>query len=1109
MILRFLFFALLNVTGSAFARNQKLKFERLSLEHGLSQSVVTCIVQDRLGFMWFGTMDGLNKYDGYAFTVFKHDPLDSSSLSSNHITALYEDAAGTLWIGTREGLHRFDRVRGRFVRYQHNPNDAFSLSDQAITAMISGKDPHRLWVGTAGGGLNLLDTQTGRCITYQTDPQAPASLPGNHVQALCLDRTGALWIGTWSGLAKLEQLSEDGRSARFTSFKHDPKLPNSLSRNTIWAVHEDSRDGRTLWVTTFGGGVNRFDRATGQFKVYRHQAEEELSLSYDVVRPICEDREGTLWFGTGTGLNRYDREHDHFLHYSHESSNPQSLSNNDVWSIFEDRSGVLWVGTYGGGLSKFSKAGEKFEHYAHDPGDPHSLGHNMVMSIAEDERGRMWIGTGGGGLYQMVAPAENERHRHAVQFKRYAHEPANPHSLLSDGVAAICAGHYRGQPALWVGTGDGLHRMTAEGRFVHYQYERENPHSLGGQGVSVIFESPETGTLWVGTGAGGLNRFTTDLHATNGSRDGTQEGFVRYRHDPANANSLSSNAIHALAESRTGGDLYLWIGTAEGLNRLHQTTGEIKRYRHRANDATSLSNDQVLAIYADADSAGGTLWVGTAGGGLNLLDVRRETFTSFVEKDGLPNGVIYGILGDDRGHLWLSTNNGLSKFAKATRGFRNYSTADGLQSREFNQGGYFRNRRGEMFFGGINGFNRFHPEHIEDNPQAPLVVLTSFKKLDKEAKLDTAISMIKHIRLSYRDYFIAFAFAALEYTHPEKNQYAYKLEGFDEDWVYCDTRRYASYTNLAGGRYVFRVKGANSDGVWNAEGLAVHLVVTPPVWKTWWFLASTAVLFTGGGFWFHRRRLRLRLEKARMANELQAAHDMQMRLMPARAPQIPAFDIAGVCRPAEEVGGDFFDYVWLDENQTKLGIVLVDVSDKAIAGAMTAVLTSGMISSEVATFRSPRLLLRRINKTMYRKTDSHVFTAMSFAALDVVQKILTFANAGQTEPLLLRHHQIKYLQIEGMRLPLGLQKHVEYNEATLALQPGDLLVFYTDGLTDAMNAEQESFGHERLESTLRQYSGEASAKVIVESLLHEVAKFTGAVRQYDDVTVVVVKVQSA
>jgi serine phosphatase RsbU (regulator of sigma subunit)/ligand-binding sensor domain-containing protein len=1099
----------LTVTGTAFARNHSLKFERLSLEQGLSQSVVTCIVQDRQGFMWFGTMDGLNKYDGYEFTVFKHDPLDSNSISHNHITALYEDSSGTLWIGTRAGLHRFDRIREKFIRYQHDPNIAPALSQNGVTALIAGKSQNRLWVGTTAGGLSLLDTQTGRVVAFKNDAQDPASLPGNRVQALAMDRTGALWVGTWSGLARLEHLSEDGRAASFTIFNHDPNNSSSLSNNAIWSIHEDSRNSGTLWITTFGGGINRFERATGQFKAYRHQTNEPFSLSHDVVRPVCEDRQGTLWFGTGDGLNRYDREHDHFLSYKHDAVNPKSLSTNDVWAIYEDASGALWIGTYGGGLNKFSSAGEKFEHYDRDPNDPQSLGHNMVMAIAEDQQGRLWIGTGGGGLYQVLTPPDNGGYTHGMQFKRYAHDSANPRSLSNDGVAAICAGYYRGQPALWVGTGKGLHRMTVEGQFVRYQYDAKNPHSLGGNGVSVIFASPLTGALWVGTGAGGLNRFVGNPDTTNGAHAAVQEGFIRYQSDPANRNSLSSNAINSLAESRLYDRLYLWIGTVSGLNRLNQVTGEIEQYRHLPNDSLSLSSDQVLAIYADPDSAGRVLWIGTAGGGLNLFEVQSEKFTVFTEKDGLPNGVIYGILGDDRGHLWLSTNNGLSRFSKATRRFRNYSVADGLQSNEFNQGAAFRNGKGEMFFGGIGGFNRFHPDQVKDNPYVPPIVLTSFKKLDKEVGLDTAISASTQIKLSYRDYFIAFAFAALDYTHPEKNQYAYRLEGFDEDWVYCGTRRYAIYTNLDGGRYRFRVKGANSDGMWNESGIAISVLVAPPFWKTWWFLTGAAMLLTGGGVLFHRRRLRLRLEKARLANELQAAHDMQMRLMPARAPQIPGFDIAGVCRPAEEVGGDFFDYIWLDENKTKLGIVVVDVSDKAIAGAMTAVLTSGMISSEVATFRAPRLLLRRINKTMHHKTDRHVFTAMSFAALDIADKTLTFANAGQTEPLLLRAGRLKYLQVEGMRLPLGLQKHVEYNEATLALHSGDLLVFYTDGLTDAMNSEQESFGQERLESTLAELPASLNAEEIVNAMFREVAKFTGAVRQYDDMTVVVVRAGGA
>lgn len=1083
------------------AQPHDLEFERISLEQGLSQSVVTCILQDRKGFLWFGTMDGLNKYDGYGFTVYKHDAQDANTISDNSITAIYEDRFGMLWIGTSNGLDGFDRMTERFAHYQHDPAKPHSLSHNTITAICEDRTngENWLWVGTLGGGLDLLDRKTRQFFHYNRDPDNPNSLSNDQVRAIHSDNSGAIWVGTSSGLNKLVLDKSDGQiqpAAQFTRFKNNPNDPNSLSHNLIWSIYED-RAGN-LWLTTFGGGLNKLvlsedegsGRASGQFKHYKNDPKNPNSLSHNTTRPICEDPlRGTLWIGTSAGLDEFDPKTERFKHHQNDPANPNSLSNDDVWSVYEDKSGTLWVGTYGGGVNKFSEAKEKFSHYKNDPTNFNSLGHNMVMSIYEDHTGTLWVGTGGGGLYQYDAEKEH--------FIRYRHDPANPRSLSNDGVAAI----YEDRAGkLWVGTGEGLHQFDrATKQFVRYQHNPTDPQSLSAIGVSAIFED-HAGTLWIGTGAGGLNRFDPDSPLKN--NNGKSGQFLRYQHDSKNASSLSDNMVFAIFEDPAN---ELWIGTAGGLNKFDRTNNRFIRYQHDPANPHSLCNNRVFSIFADSDSV---LWVGTWGGGLDKFDKTTETFTHFTEKDGLPNGVIYGILGDAVGNLWLSTNNGLSKLDPRTKTFRNYDVDDGLQSNEFNQGASFKSPapRDEMFFGGINGFNRFHPERINDNPRPPPIVLTAFMKFDKLVKLDTSITEITRLKLSYQDNFFSFAFAALDYTNPAKNQYAYKLEGFDEEWIYCGTRRYASYTNLDGGKYIFRVKGANSDGIWNEDGIAMQIIVAPPFWKTWWFisLSALAVLFVGYGV--YRHKLHDDLEKARIASELKAAHDMQMGLMPTSDPVVEGFDISGICKPAEAVGGDFFDYFWLDEEKTKFGIALVDVSDQAMKGALTAVMTSGMVNSEAGYSQSPSIILQKINTALYRKTEKNAFTTMSLAVIDTKKRTLDFANAGMTEPMLLRNGKIQYIKIDGMRLPLGIQRKVIYQGVTVQLQAGDVIVFYTDGLPEAMNEQQEQFDLARMETSLRHLSAPACAADIVEMLLNEVTMFSGAVKPHDDMTLVVVRV---
>ncbi len=1102
----------LRLAANLFAQPNPIIFEHISLEQGLSQSVVTCILQDRKGFMWFGTYDGLNKFDGYDFVVYKHDLQNPNSLSDNTIQALFEDSAGMLWIGTREGLCRFDPRYEKITRYHHDPDNPHSLSHNTVTAICETRDGEAtaLWVGTQGGGLNRFDHESQRFIRYQRDANNPASLSSNQVRSLHVsyqNNATTLWIATLNGLNRLVLSNEsrgENSEVAFIRYRHDPNNLQSLSDNRVWSIAEEANG--ILWLATFGGGLNRFDPTTQTFTRYLHNPSNPASLSNNTVRPILiSQRDSTVWIGTSGGLEKFDAQTQHFIHHQHDETNPGSLSNDDVWSLYEDKSGALWIGTYGGGLNKFSPARHKFIHVRHDPVNPKSLGHNMVMAIHEAREGdktSLWIGTGGGGLYQYDASRE--------AFIPHRHNPANPASLSSNGVAAIYQDH---QGALWVGTGVGLNKMLpGQKRFKRYLRDPANPNSLSENGISAIAETRhgDKSFLWIGTGSAGLNRF-----------DPKTERFQRFRHNPADSASLSNDRIYALYVEPTanGSSRSLWIGTDDGLNQLVldeaalSTNGaslapvRFLRYQQKFPNPKGLSNNRVFAIYSDPDSINQSLWVGTWGGGLNRLNRATGEFTYFTEKDGLPNNVIYGILGDDDGHLWLSTNNGLSKFNPATGIFRNYDVDDGLQSKEFNQGAYFKSRNGEMFFGGINGFNRFYPRRVRDNPYTPPIVLTAFEKFDRLVPLEKAISSSDKITLTYRDSFFSFAFAALDYTNPRKNQYAYKLEGFDEDWIYCGTRRYASYTNLDGGEYLFRVKGSNHDGVWNEEGASIKIVVTPPFWKTWWFLSLAGLAVLGLAYGSYRRKLEARLEKERIVNELKAAHEMQMGLMPTAAPQVAGFDIAGICQPAEAVGGDFFDYFWLDFDKNQFGLMLVDVSDKAMKGAMTAVMTSGMVSAEIGHNRSPHAIMQNINRAMYWKTPANAFTAMLFATINPITKILRFANAGLTRPLLRRGGEMIYLKVDGAHFPLGIQEEVNYQEAELALQSGDVLVFYTDGLPEAMNTKEELFDYPRLERLLRPLPDTLSAAEIIDALAQKVQSFTGNAERHDDMTIVVVRVK--
>ncbi len=818
-----------------------IKFERISLEQGLSGNTVFCVLQDSKGFMWFGTHDGLNRYDGYDFEVYRYIPEDPHSLSDNVVRTIYEDRFGVLWIGTDGGgLNRFDRGSKQFVRYRNDPNDPDSLSHNDVRAIyedLSGT----LWVGTGGGGLNRFDRETQSFTHYEYNSHNPDSLSHNFVTSIYRDRFGVLWIGTnGGGLNQFDQ--ENNRFIRYQTSPDDPHSlgdtyevstdPKSPSSSYVMTIFED-RFG-TLWVGTWGG-LDRFDRETEQFTHYQNDPNDLGTLSHNYVHAIYEDRSGAFWVGTGGGgLNRFDRATEQFVQYRTNPDDPYSLSNDRIWSIYQDRSGVLWIGTAGGGLNKFDRGTEKFAHYQTDFSDSYSLSHNDVTSIYEDSSGILWIGTGGGGLDKFDPVTGRFTHLQGDLSGAYTLSHNNVASIYQDPLGA-----------LWIGTFGGLDKFySTNERFTHYQHEPGDIYSLSGNSVRAIYQD-RFGVLWIGTTAG-LNRVSRRVN-----------GFVRYQHDPADPTSLSHDNVFSIYEDRSG---VLWIGTfGGGLNEFDRESDSFIRHQNDPDDSNSLSDNNVASIY---QSESGALWIGTYGGGLNKLDLETRTFTHYRYREGgLPGDMVYCILeddvlpGDGGPNLWLSTNHGVSKFDPQTETFKNYDVRDGLQGDEFNAGACYKSSSGEMFFGGPNGLNAFYPDRIKDNTYVPPIVLTSLTQDGQDVDLGPAVEDVLKVTLHWPDNSFEFEFAALSYIQPEKNQYAYMLEGFDQDWEYTETRRFGRYTNLPGKTYILRIKGSNNDGIWNEEGVSVMITVVPPFWETWWFRGIVALILLGATIGGYRWRV--------------------------------------------------------------------------------------------------------------------------------------------------------------------------------------------------------------------------------------------------------------
>lgn len=804
-------------TNTTYSEN--IRFEHIGLEDGLSQSVVHVILQDRKGFLWIGTEDGLNRFDGYQFKVYRPDADDPASLSDRWITSIVEDPQGHLWVGTRlGGLNRYDPATGKFTRFLYTSENINTPILNHITALLA--DGSGLWIGTEKG-LYVFDFAEETFKQFKLSANAAQDLSSSMITAIHKDSFGTLWIGTSdAGLNRY-----DPNKNKIEIYKYDKDDSNSLSSNRVLSITGD-RNGN-IWIGT-ANGLNRYEAALNYFTRFMHSESDTDSIGGIMIFAMYQDRSGGLWFGTNAGLDRYDIRFRRFIHHRNQPTVANSLSNNIVYSIYEDQSGVLWVGTYGGGLSKYNRQQDKFAYFRHNPDDLNSLSNDFVLPILVDLNGIVWIGTYGGGLNRFN-PAIN-------RFTQYRHDPEDINSLGSDEVVSL---ELDNLGALWIGTSAGLDRFNPyTGTFTHFRPDLNDPTSLSGAPIFVTYQD-QSEILWVGTSRG-LDQF-----------DPKTETFIHYKSEENNPLGFNGNRITAILEDE---DLILWVGTFEdGLKRVDQKTGEITRYINDPNNPSTIGSNSILCIYQDFH---GTLWIGTTGGGLNRYEPSSNSFTRFTEKDGLPNNVVYGILEDNNSRLWLSTNYGLSRFNPADNSFRNFTSSDGLQSNEFSQNAFARSNTGELYFGGINGLNAFRPGKILDNPYPPPIALTSITQDGTPLSSGITPETVKQITLTWPQDSFEFEFAALAYGQPSKNQYAYKLENFESSWNQIGTQRNGRYTNLPGGTYTLRMRGSNSDGAWNDEGLSIKVTVIPPFWQTWWFralLAALAVTVVAGGY-----RLRLK-----------------------------------------------------------------------------------------------------------------------------------------------------------------------------------------------------------------------------------------------------------
>jgi len=796
----------------------EIQFNHITIENGLSQSTVEAIAQDSVGYMWFGTNDGLNRYDGVNFRIYKHSPDDPFSISDNDIQVIYEDREHTLWIGTQSrGLNRYDRKKERFIRYKSNPDEWHTITANTVWSILEDSQGN-FWVGTAHG-LNLMDRVSGTFERILSEPADTNTLSNNQINMMHEDSEGVLWIGTENGLNRYNRDTET-----FTRYLHAPELGSSRGSSQIIRVIYEDQNG-VLWVGTEQSHLYYYSRSEDTFKRLNSFNSSLFESTLSSVSGIVEDHHGNLWIGTGShGIDIYNPDLNSISRIQSESNNPASLNSDFITTLYQGRDNTIWVGTFNGGVNYVEAAPKKFIHYKNEPINPNSLSSNTVRALFEDRKGAIWIGTDGGGL--------NRYNPEKYKFDHFQNEPDSDKGLSSDVILGI----HETDHGLWLATyGGGVDLIDPEsGELIkNYRHNSEDPQSLSSNYVFVIHEASD-GKLWFGTNWGGVSVLDPDL--------GTFTRYISDTNNPGDPETIGNNDIRIIFEDSRGDT---WIGAhGEILSRYSKEGGLFHKYEINTNDKYFASIAHL--VFEDSKNR---LWFGTRGGGLLLLNRENDQLQAFTKENGLPSNTIHAIEEDDAGYLWLSTNNGISRFHFDLFEFKNFQIQDGLQSREFSPRSSLRSKNGDIFFGGLNGFNRFRPELVVDDTNVLPVLITDLLlfnkpvKVGEESVLKRPIYLTDELILDYNQSVITFEYTTIDYSARSANQFAYMLEGFEQEWNYVGEQRRATYTNLSPGKYTFRVKAANNDGVWDEAGISLPLIITPPFWMTGWFI-SLMILFT-------------------------------------------------------------------------------------------------------------------------------------------------------------------------------------------------------------------------------------------------------------------------
>ncbi len=1035
-LLLILFFCI--VAGIFVVVGQKhfSNIEHFSINNGLSQGTVNCLLLDSQGFLWIGTMDGLNKYDGYQFKIYRHDPIDSSSISSNFIYSIDEDDNGIIWIATQYGLNKYNPKTDSFDCYTRTKGNPYTLSENNVYNVFA-ENSNTIWVKTSIF-IEQLDVRTGRFFTYKPKHDYLSNISDHNNFAILRDSHGSLWVGTKDGLNLF-----DNQSDVFKHYAHYDNRAGSISNNQIRAIYEDKKYD-VLWIGT-DFGLNKYNRNTDDFNCYYLPTDGNNETN--IVSAICRTSNNKLWIGTRNGIflfNEKDKKFEKFTEGSFADNQPKQ---NRINAFIEDSSKILWVGTWNG-LYKLDSKKEKFQLYRNKVNVDYEMLDNDIRAILVDTKNRLWLGYRSRGLSLV-----NDSRNFSVH---YSTSNVN-RKLVGNHVQVIFEDN---NSQIWIGTDNGVQKYNETSQ----QFEEiEGKNSMIKDDVlstkiNDIYQTKDK-SIWFASNTG--------LHNL---QNGQLNSFFS---DIKDTNSVSANEIYTLIEDKDG---IIWIGTINGLNRFDRKTKLFKQYTKALLPPQRISNNSVLSLYEDSK---GIIWVGTESG-LNRFDKQLEEFTYYTQKDGFSNDYIYSILEDKSNNLWLSTNHGLTRFTPTNVEVVNYDIVDGLQSYEFNFGASFKGKDGKFYFGGVNGFNSFFPDSIVPNEHIKKVKIISITSHSQEGKKNQIVNQnCETYIFSHRDYMFSIEFALLEFTHPERNQYEYKMQGLNDEWIRIKSDNKATFPNIPAGNYIFSVRASNSDNIWAEEAATIRIIVNPPLWKTKiayiiYILLGTVVIYSL--FLYITRNLRqanqilkekekTAIKIAKQKEELSIKNqnitdslNYAQRIIKAMTPSSKMFkrqlpDSFILLKPKDIVSGDFY---WIAEKNNKIFIAAVDCTGHGIPGAFMSIIGLDLLRNivKVQGIEDAAEVLNYLNfgvaETFRDAEDMRVNDGMDITLCIIDKVSRTVQYAGAYNPLyLIRDNKITEIKANRFSVGMATEKNDQRFDAhTFSYREKDVIYLFTDGYMD-------------------------------------------------------------